>query len=139
MPVVLKNGLSVKAKAQNMCHKKNMLQKSLETKKKNLRRGLNPQLSWLITVCLRGFDRNVSQKMTGVPCLPSTPVLSISNQHIRVPESVRLISLKSRFDACLESQVTKLDFKKRDINFRKKNLVTSWIRTHNFLNASQLL
>ena len=28
--------------------------------------GLNPQLSWLTTVCLRGFDRNAPQKMTGV-------------------------------------------------------------------------
>ena len=53
---------------------KNVLQKGVQTKK-NHRRGFNPQLSWL-TVCLRGFDRNVPQKMTGVPCLPSTPVPS---------------------------------------------------------------
>ena len=75
MPIVLNSDLSVKAKAQNICHNK-VLQKGLETLKKWLRRGLNPQLSWLTTVCLRGFDRNVSQKMTGVPCLPSTPVPS---------------------------------------------------------------
>jgi len=77
-----------------ICATKNVLQKGLETKKKNLRWGLNPQLSWLTTVCLRGFDRNGPQKMTGVPCLPFTPVPSmhcnertkaVSNQHIRVP------------------------------------------------------
>ena len=48
-----------------------MLQKGLE-----LNRGLNPQLSWLTTVCLRGFDRNAPQKMIGVPCPPSTSVPS---------------------------------------------------------------
>jgi len=53
MPVVLNSGVSVKEKVQNMCHK-NVLQKGLETKKW-LRRGLNPQLSWLTAVCLRGL------------------------------------------------------------------------------------
>jgi len=59
MPVVLNSGPSVKAKAKNICRKK----KSPETEKKVwLRRGLNPQLSWLTPVCLGGFDRNVPQK-----------------------------------------------------------------------------
>jgi len=31
--------------------------------------------------------------------------ISISNQHIPVPNNVRIISLKSRFDACLEYEV----------------------------------
>ena len=57
---------------------------------------------------------------------------------------MRSISLKSRFDVCLECEVTvlsKLNSKKRvckSIDIQKKILFTSWIRTHDLLNASQL-
>jgi len=52
-----------------------MLQKGPETEKKVwLRVGLNPQLRWLTSVCLRGFDRNVQQLFTVFPLhlAPST-------------------------------------------------------------------
>jgi len=72
-----------------------MLQKGPETEKKKvwLRVGLNPQLRWLTSVCLRGFDRNVQQLFPVFPlhqCLQRAVMnepkqLSISNQHIRVP------------------------------------------------------
>jgi len=63
------------------------------------------------------------------------------------PDDVRSISLKFRFDACLECQVTllssKLNFKKHVCKKywfrRKKSLFTSWIWTHDLLNASQFL
>ena len=59
---------------------------------------------------------------------------------------MRSISLKSRFDACLECEVTmlsKLISKKRfcksiDIQKKREKLFTTWIRTHDLLNASQL-
>ena len=38
-----------------------MLQRGLEIFLKWLRQGLNPQLSWLTTVCLRGVNRNAPQ------------------------------------------------------------------------------
>jgi len=81
IPVVLNSGLSVKVKSlPSQYNKKNMLQKGPETEKKSFayRVGLNPQLRWLTSVCLRGFDRNVQQLFNIFP-------LSISNQHIQVP------------------------------------------------------
>ena len=76
-----------------ICVTKKVLQKGLETKKNGL--GRDWTHGWP-TVWLRGFDRNAPQKMTSVPCLPSTSCLqhavinepkqlSISNQHFRVP------------------------------------------------------
>jgi len=70
--------------------------------------------------------------------------LSVSNQHFRVPDYVRLILRKSCFDACLECEVTvlsKLNSKKRvckSIDSKKTLLFNTWIRTRNLLNASQL-
>ena len=65
---------------------------------------------------------------------------------VEFPDDMRLISLKSRFDAYLECQVTvlsKLAFKntcmQKVLIFEKKKVVTSWIQTHDLLNASQLL
>ena len=84
--------------------------------------GLNPQLRWLTTVCLRGFDRNVQQLLTVFSLhqylqravMNERKQLSFSNHHSRVPR-LCLISLKSRFDVRLECQVivlSKLNFKK---------------------------
>ena len=56
------------------------------------------------------------------------------------PDDVHLISLKSRFDACLECQVTVLS--KLNLKIKtcmQKNLFTSWIWTRDLLSASQLL
>jgi len=56
-----------------------VLQKGPETKKKMIglcRWGLNPQLSWLTTVCLHACDRNALQQITAVACFPSIPVPS---------------------------------------------------------------
>ena len=75
-----------------MCHK-NILQKETFW----LTRGLNPQSSWLTTVCLCSFDRNVphtendscslSSLYTSAFNIMNEPKqLSISNQHIRVPK-----------------------------------------------------
>jgi len=58
-----------------MLHKKRA-SKRFRNCKKRLRQELNPQLSWLTTVGLCGFDRNEPQKMTGVSCLPSASVPS---------------------------------------------------------------
>ena len=73
-------------------HKKRA-SKRFRNSKKGLGGGLNPQLSWLTIVCLHGFVRNVSQKITIFPlrqCFQRAVMnepkqLSISNQHIRVP------------------------------------------------------
>ena len=63
---------------------------------------------------------------------------------VEFPNDVRLILHKSRFDVCLECQVTvlsKLDFKNvyEKVSIFRKKVFTSWIWTHNLLNASQLL
>ena len=90
--------------------KKSAWKKSINWKKVWLRRGLNPQLSWLITVCLRGYDRNVWQLFPVLPlhqCLQRTvknerkQILAITI--VEPTDDVRLISLKSRFDAYLPS------------------------------------
>ena len=55
--------------------------------------GLNPQLRWLTTVCLHGFDRNVQQLLTVFSlhqCLQHAVMnkwkqLSFSNHHSQVP------------------------------------------------------
>ena len=49
---MLNSYLSVKTKAQTIV---------ITEKKTCSKMGLNPQLSWLTTVCLHGFDRNVPQ------------------------------------------------------------------------------
>ena len=93
-----------------------------KTKKKTS--GLNPQLSWLTTVCLSNFDRNVPQ-LIAVPC-PSTPVPSTHKSRyplainiFKFPDDVHLFSLMSCFDACLECQVTvnsiKAEFLKKHV------------------------
>jgi len=55
------------SKCQNKCskncdHKKTCSEKVQKLKKKFwIRQGLNLQLSWLTTVCIRGFNKNASQ------------------------------------------------------------------------------
>ena len=122
-----------KQKTKNV-PQKNVLQKGLETFKKWqkwLRRGLNPQLSWLITVCLRGFDRNAPQKMTGVPCLPSTSVLNENQSSYQLAISTFKfpdMCIQFCFDVCLECEITvlsKLNSKKRvwkSIDIQKKKI-----------------
>jgi len=64
---VLNSYPSVKTKAQTIVitRKKDVLQKGPEVEKKVwLNVGLNPQLRWLTTVCILGFDRNVQQLFT---------------------------------------------------------------------------
>ena len=62
---MLNSYLSAKTKAHTIVitGKKNVLQKGPETERKKvgLGWGLNPQLRWLTTICLRGFDRNVQE------------------------------------------------------------------------------
>ena len=61
---------------------------------------------------------------------------------VEFPNDVCLISLKSCFDTYLVTVLLKLDFKKRAWKkywFSFKKVFTSWIRTHNLMNASQLL
>ena len=66
----LNSYLSVKAKAQTIVITvKRCSKKVPETEKVWLRQGLNPQLSWLTTACLCGFDR-------AVPCLLSIPAFN---------------------------------------------------------------
>jgi len=151
----------VRTKAQTIVITgKNMLQKGPETEKKVwLRVGLNPLLRWLTTVCLRGFDRNVQQLFTVFSevfslhqCLQRAVMneqkqLSISNQRIRVSRWRAFNFAQVPFRCVLgmwSNSVIKTEFKKnvyaKSIDFRKKkNLFTSWIRTHNLLDASQLL
>ena len=61
---VLNSYLSVKTKAQTIVitekkNKKKRALKGVQKLKKSLanRQGLTPKLSWLTTICLRGFDR----------------------------------------------------------------------------------
>ena len=95
-------------------YKKNVPQKALKSEKIWFRWGLCLQLSLLTTVCLRGFDRIITQLFLVFSlhqCFQCTvnnkqEQMSISNQHSWVP---------CCFDACLECQVTevsKLNFKK---------------------------
>ena len=115
-----------------------MLHKGAETEKKVLLRvGLNPQLRWLTSVCLRGFDRNVQQMFTVFPlhqCLQRAVMnepkqLSISNQHIRVPRRRAFNFAVVPFRCVLVCQATvlsKLNFKNvyaKSIDFRKKKSV----------------
>ena len=61
---------------------------------------------------------------------------------VKFSDDVHLILLKSHFDVCLECQVTVLEAglektcMQRVLIFEKK-VYTSWIRTHDLLNASQ--
>ena len=76
-----------------MIAEKKCTQKFKKKKKFSLGKGLNPQLSWLTTVCLHGFDRNVSQLFLVFSlhqCLQHVvkskqKQIWISNQHIQVP------------------------------------------------------
>ena len=88
LTVVLNSYLSVKTKAQTiMIAEKKRALKKIQKLKKSL--GLSPQLSWLTTVCLRGFDRNIPQLLPVFSldqCLQCTiknelKQISISNQH----------------------------------------------------------
>ena len=61
---------------------------------------------------------------------------------IEFPDDVCSISLKFYVDTCLQCQLTvlsKLNLCMQKVLILKKNLFTSWIRTHDPLNASQLL
>ena len=129
IPVVLNSGLSVKAKSQNICHhstiKKTCFKKVQKLKKKVLLRvGLNPQLRWLTSVCLRGFNRNVQQMFTVFPlhqCLQRAVMneqkqLSISNQQIRVPRRRAFNFAVVPFRCVLvmpSNSVIKAEFKKK--------------------------
>ena len=119
MPVVLNSGLRVKAKPQNMCHHSAIdfflksASKGPETEKMF---GLSRDWAHSWAGCF--FDRNVPQLLTAVPYLPSAPVASThckgltkadihkQSTYFEFPNGVRLISLKSHFDTCLECKVT---------------------------------
>jgi len=91
--------------------------------------------------------------MTGIPCLPSTPVpimnepkqLSISNQYIRVPR-LRAFNFAQVPLRCVlgiwSNSVVKINSKKcvrKSIDIQKiYSLFTTWIQTRNLLNSSQL-
>jgi len=109
--------------------------------------GLNPQWRWLTSVCLRGFDRNVQQLFTVFPlhqCLQHAVMneprqLSISNQHIRVPRrhvfNFAQVPFRCMLVMPMLSMLNFLKCVRKSIDFRKKYLFTSWLRTHNLLNA----
>ena len=119
---------------------------------------MNPQLSWLTTVCLHGFDRNVPHLMIAVPpvfplhqCLQCTvknerKQISISNHHSQFPRWCAFNFAQVLFRCVLvpSNSAIKAKFKKNlyaksiDFQKKKKNLFTSWIQACN-LNASQLL
>jgi len=68
----------------SLCKKQSCFIKVQKLKKKVwLRRVLNPQLSWLTTVCLRSFDRIVPQLMTAVLCLRNSLYTSASMRYKR--------------------------------------------------------
>jgi len=131
-----------------------MLQKGPETEKKILLRvGLNPQLRWSTSVCLRGFDRNVEQMFTVFPlhqCIQRTVMneqkqLSISSQHIRVPRRRAFNFAQVLFRCVLvmpSNSVIKAEFLKtfmQKVLIYEKKICSPGIWTRNLLNASQLL
>jgi len=100
LTVVLNSYQSIKTKLKQLCSlkKKGALKKSRDWKKVWFRLGLNPQLSWLTTVCLCWFERNVPQLFPAF----STPRTNESGYPLAItivefPDDVRLISLKSCF------------------------------------------
>ena len=83
-------GLSVRTTCHLNQYKKMCFKKVQKLKKVCLRRGLNPQMSWVTIVCVHGFDRNVALSFSLHQCLQYTvkneqKQLSVSNQHFRVP------------------------------------------------------
>jgi len=131
MPVVLNSGLSVKAKAQNICH----ASKRFRNKKKWLMWGLNPQLhclsTWFWQECV--FPVFYLHQCFQHTVMNEPKQLSISNQHIRVPR-FRCVRM-----CCQNWILKKRVCKSIDI---QKNLFTSWIRTRDLIvrwNVSPLL
>ena len=139
MPVVLNSGLSVKAKAQNMYHEKSASKWSRNWKKKVwLRRGLNPQLSWLfVYVILTGMYHSKWPVFPLHQCLQHAVMnerkqLSISNHHspfnfVQVPFQCVL--------GMPRNSVIKAEVYAKNIDFREKicspagfEPATSWMQ-----------
>ena len=136
-----------------LLEKKTCIKKVQKLKKKvRLKLGLNPQLSWLTTVCVRGFDRNVPQLffVFSLHMLQSTvknklKQISISNHHNLVPRwrafnftQVPLwCVLGMPSNSAIKARLLKHVCKK--YCFSRKKVFTSWIQTRDLLNTSQLL
>jgi len=135
--------LSVKAKG---CDHWKMCSKNVQNWK-NKKFGLgSQQLSWLIPVCLRGFDRNVQQLFPVVSlhqCLQRAVMnkqkqLSISNQHIRVPRwcAFNFAQVPSRSVLILPSNNdAKLTFKKTCL----QNIWNFWKNMFDYLDSNPLV
>ena len=116
--------------------KKRASKRSRNWKKVWLKVGLNTLLRWLTTVCLRGLT-GLFAVFSLHQCFHCAVIKNENSYQLAInifkfPDDVRLISLKSRFDACLECQVTvlsKLSFKKRACKkywFSKKKICSPW-------------
>ena len=120
----------------SQCNKIKKTNKNKQTKtcSRNWKKlGLNPQLSWLTTVLSTWFWQECTT--ANESCSPSSLYTNANKSRypsainiFEFPDDVRLISLKSRFDACLECEVTvlsKLNSKKtcsqKDLIFKNKS------------------